>query len=846
MVSFIKNRLNNRQDSEHQQAIVKFITGVSWLSYLLWHNQHNFVSSGAIFTTIIYIINAVLLFAWVVANPQINHYRRSFAIFLDTYIITTMMIYAGEIGALLFGAYLFLSLGYGFRYGNKYLFAATFMSIISFSILIIYSDYWQSQKYMGYGVIVALFILSTYVSTLISKLYKAIADAKLSSQIKSQFLANMSHEIRTPLNGVIAASDLLIKTPLDNQQQEFTKIIHSSANMLMDLINNILDISKIEAGKIDTNISNFDLHQLINSVIIVLRPSALSKGLNFNVHIYPDVPFLLCGDAQHLKQVILNLVNNAIKFTEQGLVSIHVAHIASSDKYSTIRLSVKDTGIGIADEAKPTIFNVFTQADESINRQYGGTGLGTTISKQLVELMGGNIGFTSQLGEGSTFWIEIKYHKQAVPSEEKKTISDIKNMRILIVEPDMNQQSIITTHLNHMGIKYDRVNYSGDTTNNILRHLYGKEEYHVIFLNYQYLDAPPCQIIKRLKISGDLIKTNFILNCDKIPDNESDIYDAGYSLIIDNHINRFHFFRILHAAVAGKYPVAETSTLNQPVVISENSEISHSDRITGLKILVGEDNHINQQVLKNILELDRHIVTMADNGEEILDTLEKEQFDLIIMDMHMPVMDGLEATRIIRFTHAGGKQPLIIIVSADATLTSIQACKNAKVDAHISKPVTSEKILNEVSELFKHKPRRSSFTGEPKLKLLNTANTKGTTVIEYRNLKDLSAISHSENFITQLINDYLNDTRQHIKQITTLLTNQYYQEMLMPIHNINGSSSSIGAVQIADVAHTIYTLIRTEQYSKIPQQIEELKYSFEKTHQQLHSYLKNQETVVTL
>jgi two-component system sensor histidine kinase RpfC len=458
LLGHLNRRLKRTGDTEPAQAKLRLAIGVLLVGYFCmpWGQDETFsevIGSTPSLITIFYYTGALLIFLAIVIRPRQSPIRRVVGAAHDMMSLSTVMFLAGSESVIIFVLYPWVILGNGFRYGTKYLFVSQAFAISGFLIAITWGSFWHDNRAIGIGLLLLLILLPLYAAFLIRQLHAAIDMAKQANQAKSRFLANMSHELRTPLNGVIGVGDLLRETQLNYEQKELVNTMHSSANTLLELIENVLDIAKIEAGKVLIDSRDFDLHGLVNSVIYMLSPMAEKKDLEIACNFDPETPFALKGDQQHLRQVLINLVNNAIKFTEKGSVLLSVRKVGGSDSTPRIRFEIADTGIGIAEENIARIFEDFTQADASTSRSFGGSGLGTTISKELVELMDGEIGVISEIDKGSTFWFEIPF----VASPKPET--SISENHVLLLANE-NSADVIRPSLKYWRVNFDWVQTS--------------------------------------------------------------------------------------------------------------------------------------------------------------------------------------------------------------------------------------------------------------------------------------------------------------------------------------------------------------------------------------------------
>ncbi|OOZ37350.1 ATP-binding protein [Solemya velesiana gill symbiont] len=463
----------------------------------------------------------------------------------------------------------------------------------------------------------------------------------------------MSHELITPLNGVIGMVDLLQETRLDEEQHDLVRTVDISAHTLLGLINNVLDISKIEAGKISIEQSDFDLHALINSTVQMLDMSGQKKGVTVASQIDPSTPFLLRGDSLHLRQVLVNLAGNAIKFTESGSVTLRARAVDGTSYKPVIRFEVEDTGIGIPADKLGIIFDDFTQADTSTIRKYGGTGLGTTIAKQLVELMGGKIGVTSEPGQGSVFWFELPLTVQKKDEDEASALS-LENTRVLVLM-DEKQVAPVRRALRDWQVEFDWVSTSARAFSLMIDASEHGAPYSIILAGEGLLDMSPKQFAGMVRNDDALKHLSLVVATSKNPgsDQERDL-EGIYSSILTHPLDKTLLFNALHAARSEHESEENVVTLAQHYQRHASAMPAPCQRHASariLNILVAEDNIVNQKVIRGILERAGHVVEIVDDGEQVLDVLanSENKHDLVILDMNMPKKNGIEVLKTFRF-----------------------------------------------------------------------------------------------------------------------------------------------------------------------------------------------------
>lgn len=788
----LNQRLKQTGDSEPEQALIRLTIGtilvlyycVPWKSDASLEQVVNSTTNQIIFGgTLI----AFSIFAAIAINPKPSPLRRVVGILFDLTSLSILMYWTGGDHIPLFVFYLWVILGNGFRYGLNYLYISFAVSIAGFGSVILWSDYWQNHQSFAISLLIILIALPLYAAVLIKKLHAAIDLAKHASEAKSRFLANMSHELRTPLNGVIGIGELLRETGLTGEQRKLADMMHSSANTLLELIEGVLDIAKIEAGKINIETAPLDLHALVNSVIYMLAPMGAQKGVHVSCAIDSDTPFSLEGDQQHIRQILVNLVNNAIKFTDHGSVNLHVYRSGGTETDPLIRFDIIDTGIGIEAESLENIFEDFTRAKISSNRKFEGTGLGTAISKELVELMDGRIGVESKVDKGSTFWFEIPL--KALGQEDYAVLSN----RVLLIA-SQETASEIRPSLKSWNLDFDWVQSAARAITLLLQAAEQGNHYHTAVVDQSALsDVNPEQFAQMIRAERLLSNLTMIL------------LNSSETIISLNRVNQYYITTMVNLETRSLYNAIHAA---QSVHFSDDKVVSladHYGRRAGdrtLNILIAEDNPVNQQVLRGILSNVGHKVTIVDTGEHILNAVSEEMLDidLIILDKNMPEKSGIEVVKALRFMDATHSLP-IIMLTADATPEARSESLEAGSNSFLTKPVNAKALLQEIASLTSTTVGKRSQNAPASGSKSQQAYGGSAAIVDNLALEELARLGDNPAFISNLVYDFLRDGKKRVEKIKTSARDDYL-DFREALHALKGSSTEMGARELADYCLT--------------------------------------------
>lgn len=635
--------------------------------------------------------------------------------------------------------------------------------------------------------------------------------AEQANQSKSDFLANMSHEIRTPINAIVGMANLALKTELSPKQQRYLKVINASSNALLGVINDILDFSKIEANKLTIEHIPFDLGEVLSTLADMFAYKAYDKDLEFIINLPANIPTMLIGDPMRLNQVLVNLVSNAIKFTEEGEINVSCTLLEQTDDKVWLRMSVTDTGIGMDEEQRANLFQAFTQADTSTTRKFGGTGLGLTISQRLIKLMNGDLGVISATGQGSTFYVELALPLQPNQdaSHHQLLLERLANVRILAVDDNLSTREMLYELLRSYNMQA-KVARSGEQALDILRDAEAQgQPYQLALIDWRLPGMDGLELVNAMHEQLDpkqfpkaILATGYY--AEELAEKAKHV---GACDFITKPYTTATLARVLHtAAYGGSEEIKEDDNKAQP-----QQEQKHSERVPiALKnapILVVEDNEINQQVALELLRGHGFQVDIAENGEIAVAKVQEKPYALVLMDIQMPVMDGYRAAETIRQTYSYQQLP-IVAMTANAMSGDAERSLSAGMQGHIPKPIDEDLLLNQIAKWalpgpYSAKPQPAQTSSQTIQTALKYPQVKGIDFAQA-----LARLNQNHELYIKLVRKLVESYQQSALQVSDFITKRKHDEARRYFHSLKGASANLGLIALEKKAAQLETAMK--------------------------------------
>ncbi len=662
------------------------------------------------------------------------------------------------------------------------------------------------------SVIIIIFIVSVYWIVKLKKevtkrkrteeeLRQAKEDADTANRIKSSFLARMSHEIRTPLNAITGMAYLIKKTDVTMTQRIYVDKITQAANNMLGIINDILDFSKIEAGKIEIERTSFNLDKVLQDVMSIVAFKIEEQQIGFNLFKEPKIPSYFWGDPKRLEQILLNVISNAVKFTNKGEVSLSIRITDKSEGVYMIEFSVKDTGIGMSADQINQLFTPFSQADSSINRRFGGTGLGLSIVKNLVEMMKGYVQVSSVLEEGSTFVIKLPMEvDQDKVFDEKQKIASLyfKDIKAIVLDKSIADLNLMEIYLKSFGIKAVCVTSEKQVENML------EESYDLLIFDYETPEVGGFEFVRSIKNNPKI--TSELKTIIMLPLMREDLFEKTNTYGIEIGVTKPIIPSVLYDGILEIFKLEHLGT--QKKVVKFSGITSKLEK--PYQVLVVEDNKTNQFIAKSILEPIGFAVSLADNGAEGVDYLKKHQgeVDLILMDLHMPIMNGYDATAKIRVLN-----PVIPIVAmtADAVSGVAQACQTVGINHYISKPFDPDKLVETLVDIMNNLPTGKEINKDTQPAAeMNEWNDK---ILDEED--GLKRIGNNEELYKMILAEYSNENKDIAQALELVMHEKNYNEAIQIVHKNKGGSGNIGAKKLYETAIAFQKALESQDESEI-------------------------------
>ena len=669
--------------------------------------------------------------------------------------------------------------------------------------------------------------------------------AESAAQAKTEFLATISHEIRTPLNGILPILEILHESPLNEEQQRYVRTAFSSSRHLLRIINDILDFARAESGKLQLESIEFDLHELLSSVIELMHSSAGNKGLKLKLSIADEVPQVLRGDPIRLRQILTNLLSNAVKFTDNGSVKLSVKRRRASRKEVELLYAVNDTGIGMSRDTSRQVFHSFTQADASTTRKHGGTGLGLVICKRLVELMGGRIGVRSRLGEGSEFWFVLPMRRsvQEVPPARK----DLQGVRLMSLIRDPETARAVAAQLAKWGVMAEEATLDDAVSRLHTAAMLGRSwAYELLLVDSWASEQVLLPVLRELR-ADPLLKDMRVVVSSRSPEIAERLHREFAVYTLSGGMRSAPLRRCLYrlfdvegdggSGESGGTPEAfrDLNLEREDALYEiEDQALPQAQTERAGRVLLVEDNPVNLGVVRRVLDRLGVTVIVAHNGREALEQLQGQRVDLVFMDCQMPVMDGYEATCQWRKTEqAESKPPLpIIAMTANAMQGDREKCLDAGMDDYLAKPVSIADLRGTLEQWMPpgyNSPARVDAAPKP------SATTAVKGVLDGQVLSELREVMEDE--FEELVATYLGNAPDLVGQLAQAAGRRDLEAMVIPAHSLKSSSANLGAMQLSEVARSIETAAREGRLEDALAARQQLDDVFKSTCDALHSQL---------